>query len=44
MYGRDTITDVPSIENLAAIGDGRQQLIYKYLFKQNKKRIEHHFK
>ena len=44
VYGRDMIMDVPLIANLAVIRDGRQQMIDENLIKQNKKRIEHHFR
>ena len=37
MYGRDMIIDVPLIEKLVAICDGRQQMINENLTKQNKK-------
>ena len=38
------IMDVPLIANLSAIQDGRQQMIEENLIKQNKKRIEHHYR
>ena len=44
VYGRDMIMDVPLIANLSAIRDGRQQMIDENLIKQNKKRIEHHYR
>ena len=44
VYGRDMIMDVPLIANLSAIRAGRQQLIDENLIKQNKKRIEHHYR
>ena len=44
VFGRDMIMDVPLLANLAAIRDGRQQMIDENLIKQNKKRIEHHFR
>ena len=44
VYGRDMIMDVPLIANLAAIRDGRQQMIDENLIKQNKKRIEHQYR
>ena len=44
VYGRDMIMDVPLIANLTAIRDGRQQMIDENLIRQNKKRIEHHFR
>jgi len=43
-YEREMIMDVPVIANLSAIQDGRQQMIEENLVKQNKKRIEHHYK
>ena len=44
VFGRDMVMDVPLIANLTAIRDGRQHLIDANLIKQNKKRIEHHYR
>ena len=44
VYGRDMILDVPFIKNLTAIRYGQQQMINKYLIRQNEKRIEHNFR
>ena len=44
VYGRDMIMDVPLIANLETIRNGRQQMIDENLIKQNKRRIEHHFR
>ena len=44
VYGRDMIMDVPLIANLEAIRAGRQQMIDENLIKQNRRRIEHHFR
>ena len=44
VYERDMIMYVPLIANLSAIRDGRQQMIDENLIKQNKKRIEHHYR
>ena len=44
VYRRDMIMGVPLIANLAAIRDGQQQMIDKNLIRQNKKRIEYHFR
>ena len=43
VYVRDMIMDVPLIANLAAIRDGRQQMIDENLIKQNKKRTKHQY-
>ena len=44
VYRRYMIMDVPLIANLSAIWDGRHQMIDENVIKQNKKRIEHHYR
>ena len=44
VFQRDMFLDIPVIADLVAIRERRQLLIDENLRKQNKKRIEHHYK